>query len=64
VDADTEVVDKEREFQARIDVGGVEPKNIRLVALPDSILPASEPKSNEARLFSGLCSPRRSMWRR
>jgi HSP20 family molecular chaperone IbpA len=48
---DTEVVDKEREFQARIDVAGLDPKDIRMVALPDSILLLAEPKSREARLF-------------
>src|SRR6185369_1329509 len=47
----TELVEKEREFQARIDIAGVEPKDIRLVALPDSILLQAEPKSREARLF-------------
>lgn len=48
---DTEIVEKTREFQARIDIAGVEPKDIRLVALPDSILLQAEPKSREARLF-------------
>jgi HSP20 family molecular chaperone IbpA len=48
---DTEVVEKPREFQARIDIAGVEPKDIRLIALPDSILLQAEPKSREAKLF-------------
>jgi len=47
---DTEVVDKERDSRpASMSRRG--PKNIRLVALPDSILLQAEPKSNEARLF-------------
>ena len=48
---DTELIEKDREFQARIDIAGVEPKDIRLVALPDSILLQAEPKSREAKLF-------------
>ena len=35
---ETELSEKDREFQARINVSGVEPKDIRVIALPNSIL--------------------------
>jgi len=53
----TELIEKEREFQTRIDIAGVEPKDIRLVALPDSILLQAEPKSREARLLQKFTFP-------
>src|SRR4051812_33146288 len=48
---DTEIVEKEREFVSRIDIAGVEPKDIRVTALPDSILVQAQPKTREVRLF-------------
>ena|SRR5947207_6142126 len=48
---DAELIEKDREFQARVDVSGLEPKDIRVIALPDSIVLQAEPKSQEARLF-------------
>jgi len=47
----TELIEKDREFQARIDVSGLEPGDIRVIALPDSIVLQAEPKSQEAKLF-------------
>jgi len=48
---DTQLIEKDREFQARIDVSGLEPRDIRVIAKPDSIVLLAEPKSQEARLF-------------
>jgi HSP20 family molecular chaperone IbpA len=48
---DTELIEKDREFQARIDVSGLEPRDISVIALPDSIVLQAEPKSKEAKLF-------------
>jgi len=35
---ETELSEKDREFQARINVSGLEPKDIQVIALPNSIL--------------------------
>ena len=48
---DTELIEKDREFQARIAVAGLEPRDIRVIAMPDSIVLRAEPKSQEAKLF-------------
>ncbi len=48
---DTQLIEKDREFQARIDVSSLDPRDIRLFATPDSIVLQAEPKSQEAKLF-------------
>src|SRR5258706_7176245 len=51
---DTELSEKEKEFQVRIRVQGLEPKDIRITALPNLILLQAEPKSSESRIFQRL----------
>src|SRR5437763_1642117 len=46
---DTELTEKEREFQARIQMQGLDAKEIRVIALPYSILLQAEPKSRETK---------------
>ena len=47
----TELIESDREFQARVEVSGLDPKDIRVIALPDSIVLQAEPKSQEAKLL-------------
>jgi HSP20 family molecular chaperone IbpA len=54
---DTELSEKEKEFQVRIQVRGLEPKDIRIIAMPNSILLQAEPKSRESKLFQRLDFP-------
>jgi len=51
---DTELSEKEKEFQVRIQMQGLEPKDIRIIALPNSIVVQAEPKSRESKLFQRL----------
>jgi HSP20 family protein len=51
---ETELSEKEKEFQARINVQGLDAKDIRIIALPNTILLQAEPKSKEAKLFQRL----------
>jgi HSP20 family molecular chaperone IbpA len=50
----TEMRETEREFQARINVQGLEAGDLRVIALPDLILLQAEPKSRESMLFLRL----------
>jgi HSP20 family molecular chaperone IbpA len=51
---DTELSEKEKEFQVRIQMQGLEPKDLRIIALPNSIVLQAEPKSRESKLFQRL----------
>jgi HSP20 family molecular chaperone IbpA len=48
---DSEVIEKERDFQVHIDVEGIYPGDIHIIALPDSIVLQAELKSRETKLF-------------
>src|SRR5262249_9106960 len=48
---DTRFIERENEFQARINVQGLDPKDIRIIAMPNSIILQAEPKSRESKLF-------------
>ena len=54
---DTELSEKEKEFQVRIDMQGLEPKDIHIIALPNSIVLHAEPKSRESKLLQRLDFP-------
>src|SRR5262249_8762804 len=51
---ETQLVERSNEFQVRINVRGLEPKEIRLVALVNWIILEAEPKSRESKLFQRL----------
>ena len=51
---DTELSEKEKEFQVRIHLQGLEANDIHIIALPNSILLHAEPKSRESRFFQRL----------
>src|SRR5258708_25575432 len=51
---DTELSEKEKEFQIRVQVQGLEPKDIQIIAMPNSIVLHAEPKSREAKLLQRL----------
>jgi HSP20 family molecular chaperone IbpA len=48
---ETEIDQKEKEFQIRVNVQGLEARDLRLLALPQTILLHAEPKSRESKLF-------------
>jgi HSP20 family protein len=54
---DTELSEREKEFQVRIQVQGLEPKDIHIIAMPNSILLHAEPKSRESKLLQRLDFP-------
>ena len=54
---DTELSEKEKEFQVRIDMQGLEPKDIHIIALPNSIVLHAEPKSRDSKLLQRLDFP-------
>jgi len=55
--SDTELSEKEKEFQVRIRMEGLEPKDIHIIAMPNSILLHAEPKSRESKLLQRLDFP-------
>jgi len=54
---DTELSEKEKEFQVRIQMQGLEPKDIHIIAMPNSILLHAELKSREPKLLQRLDFP-------
>ena len=54
---DTELSEKEKEFQVRIQMQGLEPKDIHIIAMPNSIVLHAEPKSRESKLLQRLDFP-------
>src|SRR5205814_10269284 len=55
---DTELSEREKEFQARINLQGLESRDIRIIALPNSILlQAEKSKSEDSKLFQRLDFP-------
>ena len=51
---ETELSEKEKEFQVRIHIEGLEANDIHIIALPNSILLHAGPKAREAKFFQRL----------
>ena len=53
----TELSEREKEFQVRIQMQGLEPKDIQIIAMPNSIVLHAAPKSRESKLLQRLDFP-------
>jgi len=51
---ETQLIEKDTEFEARINVQGLEPKDIRIIAMANSIVLEAGPKSGDAKVFQRL----------